>query len=204
MAKWDGSDIFVFGKKWGKELRVPNRRKNGGYFVDWVLAQVDENQNLQDFVAVELQTMDTTGSYERQVRELLGEDVSSIETKQSSLNWENVAKRILAQLIYKGHVLHQEPLCTKGLFFICPKPVYERSILSRLGGQLQTYAKPHPGTLTFRWYDLGPEVPPGEYRKLVFSGQLTTTVHQVELAFTAPSNLPPAGVYEQAIRAELK
>jgi hypothetical protein len=32
---------------------------------------------------------------------------------------------------------------------------------------------------------------------------MTTTVDQVALAFTSPSNLPEPGVYEQAIRAEL-
>ena len=53
------------------------------------------------------------------------------------------------------------------------------------------------------WYDVGPEVPSGQIRRLVSGGQSTTTVDQVALAFTAPSNLPPARVYEQAIRSEL-
>lgn len=53
------------------------------------------------------------------------------------------------------------------------------------------------------WYDVGPEVPEGQIRELNLCGQSTTTVDQVALAFTAPSNLPPAKVYEQAIRAEL-
>jgi hypothetical protein len=53
------------------------------------------------------------------------------------------------------------------------------------------------------WYDVGPAVPAGQTRKLQLFGQFTTTVDKVALAFTAPDNLPPAGVYEQAIRAEL-
>ena len=38
--------IAVFGKRWGKELRLPSRAKKAGgkvgaYFVDWILAHVD-------------------------------------------------------------------------------------------------------------------------------------------------------------------
>ena len=198
-AQRDGNDVQVFGKRWGKELRLPNRGIGGGYFVDWVLALVDADRNLKEFVAVELQTMDTTGSYESQARALHGMDPG--ETKSAGINWENVSKRILPQIIYKGHVLRREPRCTKGLFFVCPTPVYHR-IITRLGGALEDY-HPQSGALTFRWYDLGEVAPPGTPRSLVAGGQRTTTVDQVALAFTSPSGLPPAGVYEQAIRTEL-
>jgi hypothetical protein len=54
------------------------------------------------------------------------------------------------------------------------------------------------------WYDIGQPVDAGNQRDLVSGGQFTTTIDQVALAFTAPSNLPPAQVYEKAIRAELE
>lgn len=199
-AKGDGKDVVVFGKHWGKELRLPSRRKGGGYFVDWILARLDAKHALEEFVAVELQTMDTTGSYEAQVRRLLGKE-PALKDKGSGINWENVSKRILPQIIFKGHVLRQEPLCKKGMYFVCPSPVYER-ILARLGGSLRRY-HPQAGALTFRQYDLGVSVAAGHRRNLEFKGQMTTTVDQVALAFTAPSNLPEPGVYEHAIRAEL-
>ena len=88
------------------------------------------------------------------------------------------------------------------MYFICPDPVHER-IMTRLGGDLRKY-HPQSGALTFRWYDLAPPANPGERRVLVFGGQKTTTVDQVALAFTSPKNLPDAGVYEMAIRAELE
>lgn len=60
-----GDRIVVFGKRWGKELRVPkNASDASGYSADWILAHVDEAGRLQDFVPVEVQTMDTTGSYQ--------------------------------------------------------------------------------------------------------------------------------------------
>ncbi len=198
-AKQDGKDVQVFGKRWGKELRLPNRGSGGSYFVDWVLAHIDTNRNLREFVAVELQTMDTTGSYEAAVRRHY--DNEPALQSPAGINWENVSKRILPQIIYKGHVLRREPLCTKGLFFVCPAPVYRR-ILTRLGGDLAPY-HPQAGALTFRWYDLAAEAPPGTPRKLEFCGQMTTTIDQVALAFTSPAGLPEPRVYERAIQAAL-
>ena len=60
------------------------------------------------------------------------------------------------------------------------------------------------GALTLMWYDIGDPVPEGEIRSLNQVGKFTTTVDQVALAFTSPSNLPVANVYETAIRAELE
>jgi hypothetical protein len=193
--------VAVFGKRWGKELRLPKRGGRGSYFVDWILALITDNGHLREFVALEVQAIDTTGSY-RAERDAYVNGKQFKGSSKAGLNWENVSKRILPQIIYKGHVLRQERLCTKGLFFVCPVPVYAR-IRERLGGTLRPYA-PQPGALTFKSYDLGPEVPAGQTRPLVASSQLTTTIDQVALAFTAPANLPEAGVYQHAIEAELR
>jgi hypothetical protein len=196
-----GECVAVFGKGWGKELRLPTRGKSGGYFVDWVLVRISAKGDLINFVAVEVQSIDTTGNY-RKERETYLKEKAFPGKSTAGFNWENVNKRILPQIIYKGHVLRQEPLCQKGLFFVCPTPVYQK-ISERLGGGLRPYPI-QPGSLTIMWYDLGPEVAPGSQRSLVNGGQLTTTIDQVALAFTAPSNLPPAQVYENAIRASLE
>jgi len=200
-ARHDGHFVAVFGKRWGKELRLPQRKGTGGYFVDWILALIGADGRLQEFVAVEVQAIDTTGNY-RAERNAYFKGRRFEAYSDAGMNWENVSKRILPQLIYKGHVLRQESLCKKGMFFVCPTPVYER-VQQRLGGGLRPYPL-HPGTLTFRWYDVGPEVSEGKRRGLQLGGQFTTTIDQVALAFTAPADLPPAGVYQQAIEAELE
>jgi hypothetical protein len=199
------SAIVVFGKRWGKELRLPSRAKNAGgkvgaYFVDWILAHVDAAGKLLGFVAVEVQSIDTTGNYQAERKAYL-ESGSFSGKSTAGLNWENVNKRILPQIIYKGHVLRREPLCQKGLFFICPNPVYHK-IAERLGGTLAEIHQ-QSGSVTIMWYDVGPAVPDGQIRALELGGQSTSTIDQVALAFTSPSNLPPAKVYEQAILAEL-
>ena len=193
--------IAVFGKGWGGELRVPNRGRSGGYYVDWVLARLNKAGGLQDFAAIEVQSIDTTGTY-RNERDayLKGRDFK--ENSTAGFNWENVNKRILPQLIYKGHVLHQERLCTSGLFFVCPSPVF-RKIHERLGGKLKEFDKPHQGALTFMWYDVEQAQKDGEMRGLKKEGQFTTSVELVARALTEPDNLPDKNVYEQAILAEL-
>jgi hypothetical protein len=196
--------IAVFGKRWGKELRLPNRSKQGdrtgAYFVDWVLAHLEGSGKLLSFVAIEVQSIDTTGNYQAE-RSAHLEGIPFAGSSTAGFNWENVNKRILPQIIYKGHVLRREPLCHKGLFFVCPTPVYGK-IAERLGGRLEEIHQ-QPGSVTMMWYDVGPPVPDGEIRELKLLGQATTTVDQVALAFTAPSNLPPPKVYEKAILAEL-
>lgn len=197
--------VIVFGKRWGKELRLPSRAKKtggkmGAYFVDWILAHIDFTGKLLGFVAIEVQSIDITGNYQAERVAYL--ETGSFEGKSTAgLNWENVNKRILPQIIYKGHVLRREPLCQKGLFFICPTPVYNK-IAERLGGNL-TEIHQQAGSVTIMWYDIGAPVPEGRIRALELGGQSTTTIDQVALAFTAPSNLPPAKVYEEAIIAEL-
>ena len=81
---------------------------------------------LLGFVAIEVQSIDTTGNYQAEREAYLGDRIVCREDSTAGLNWENVNKRILPQIIYKGHVLRREPLCQKGLFFICPRPYTTR------------------------------------------------------------------------------
>jgi hypothetical protein len=53
-----------FGQRLGRELKVKSR--GSSYSFDWIIAQVDSNGELLEFVAVEVQTIDTTGSYRKQ------------------------------------------------------------------------------------------------------------------------------------------
>ena len=82
-------------------------RKTSGFFVDWILARLDRDKKLTEFAALEVQTMDTIGSY-RAEREAILSDRPYVG-KSVGPNWENVNKRILPQLIYKGHLLEREP-----------------------------------------------------------------------------------------------
>ena len=207
-----GNEVAVFGRYWGQELPLPRPPGETGaasrkYYVDWILAKMDGAGNLVEMIAVEVQTIDTTGNYSDQAQSFFrGQSYQDRQGRipgysDAGMNWENVNKRILPQIIYKGHVLRREEKCTKGLYFVCPKQVYDR-IRSRLGGELHTYP-PGPGTITFWSYELGAVALTGQPRDLKLFGQFTTTVDQVALAFTSPMNLPEQNVYEAAIKKAL-
>lgn len=195
--------VAVFGKRWGGELRLPQKDGAGSYFVDWVLALLDANGTLKEFVAVEVQTIDTTGNY-RNGREGLLSPQRTNPTTTAGLNWENVNKRILPQLIYKGQVLQREALCRKGLFFVCPKPVYTR-VMSRLGGSegLIRYAL-QPASITFLAYehDMESGLIDGSTLSLKALAPHSTTVYKVQEAFNNVT-LPDENVYRTAIENAL-
>lgn len=200
-----GNEVVAFGKGWGGELPLPRPKRadgsrSGAYFVDWILARIGTSGLLQEFTALEVQTIDTTGSYRDQAQSFFdGEPYQG--WSGANMNWENVNKRILPQIIYKGHVLRREARCSKGLFFVCPQQVYDK-IRHRLGNALHEYPV-GPGTISFRSYELGKINPATAQRELVFNAQFTTTVDQVALAFTSPMNLPDQNVYASAINKSL-
>ena len=199
-ARAEGGSIAVFGHGWGGELRLPQRAGTGSYFVDWVLARLDENGELAEFTAIEVQTIDTTGNY-REARTALLENRSVI-SDTVGLNWENVSKRIIPQLIYKGQVLQREDLCRTGLFFVCPKAVYDR-VLNRLGGRERIPTFPtQPASIHFVAYDYTEPPRDGSITQLGIVEEHCTTVYKVQEAFSS-MNLPEGNVYRDALRKSL-
>lgn len=195
--------VAVFGKRWGGELRLPQKDGVGNYYVDWVLALLDAEGKLSEFVAVEVQTIDTTGNY-RASRDGLLAPSRQVVQSTVGLNWENVNKRIIPQLVYKGQVLQREAKCRKGLFFVCPTPVYDK-IMGRLGGEenLVKYGL-QPASITFLAYDLWEQTPTpaGTPLNVELDKARSTTVYKVQEAFNNVT-LPNENVYESAIKAAL-
>ena len=199
-AKKEGGAIAVFGHGWGGELRLPQRQGTGSYFVDWVLARLDGKGNLVEFTAIEVQTIDTTGKYSA-AQKALKKD-RSIISDTVGLNWENVSKRIIPQIIYKGQVLQREELCRTGLYFVCPTPIYKR-VLNRLGGKDKIPTFPtQPAAIHFVAYDYTEQfdkVSQGSIVPLGVIEEHCTTVYKVQEAFSAVS-LPEGNVYGNAIK----
>jgi hypothetical protein len=121
-SKAENGAVAVFGRRWGGELRLPQRGGAGSYFVDWVLARLDPSGELVEFTAIEVQTIDTTGNY-RTARDILA-NRREIAGDTVGFNWENVSKRIIPQLIYKGQVIQRNefagrqclPRCYNAIF----------------------------------------------------------------------------------------
>lgn len=196
-AKNTAGAIAVFGHGWGGELRLPQRAGRGSYFVDWVLAKINSKGLLVEFTAVEVQTIDTTGNYQTARQALL--ETREIVPDTVGFNWENVNKRILPQLIYKGQVLQREDLCRNGLYFVAPRPVFDR-VLERLGGKGNLPVFPsQPASLHFIAYDVTDyNVSLGEILPLGIVDSHDTTVYKVQESFSN-LNLPGGNVYREAL-----
>jgi len=201
-AKEEDGAVAVFGQGWGGELRLPQREGTGSYFVDWVLARLDGDGALVEFTAIEVQTIDTTGNY-RTARDALLER-REIVPDTVGFNWENVSKRIIPQIIYKGQILQREDLCKTGLYFVCPHPIYER-VLRRLGGKERIPRFPvQPASIHFVSYDYDSQadIADGVIRPLDIIEEHCTTVYKIQEAFSA-MNLPEGNVYRDAIMRSL-
>lgn len=154
-----------------------------------------------ELTAIEVQTIDTTGTYAN-ARNALA-DRREIMSDTVGLNWENVSKRIIPQIIYKGQVLQREELCKAGLFFVCPFPVYQR-VVERLGGKEKLPAFPsQPASIHFIAYDFADNIQKdGCIGKLDIIEEHCTTVYKVQEAFSS-LNLPEGNVYKEAISRSL-
>lgn len=194
------STVAVFGHRWGGELRLPKQDGRSNYFVDWILAKVSAKGTLEDFCAIEVQTIDTTGNY-RDSRRALTPPHRDIVWSTVGLNWENVNKRILPQIIYKAQVLAREAFCQSGMFFVVPVPVYD-TIMVRLGGEsaVRTVGRLQPSSISFLAYDFEPSSTniPGKPRSISIQKKRLTMVAEVREAFNR-AQLPDENVYGRAI-----
>jgi Restriction endonuclease NotI len=197
--------VGVFGKApWGGEIKLPSAVPGAGqYSVDFTVVVVAPNGDFVAFVTVEVQSIDTTNSYRNSLTALV-QNNRQIEQSGFGMNWENVNKRILPQLIVKGLMLQAEALCTTGMYFVTPEPVFQRVML-RLGGpdRLRRIPK-QPGSITFIRYlhDTANAVngSPVDMNRLE---TVTVSTSDLSLAFITPENLPAAGAYQASITQKL-
>lgn len=94
--------------------------------IDYMLVAARKGKPI-DFVAIELQTLDTTGSIWNERQDMLrnnGYDVEVGEARSKSalLNWKMTGKTILAQLIQKSQLFAS---MNKNIVLVCQTPLYE-------------------------------------------------------------------------------
>ncbi len=73
--------------------------------VDFVIADILENGGIGQFLSVELQAIDITGSV-RNAYDALVSGIPLTNKPSFGLNWRNVYKRYITQLIAKGYYHH--------------------------------------------------------------------------------------------------
>lgn len=165
---------------------APEVKMAGFGNVDFVIADVDADNNIEQFLSVELQAIDITGSVFKAYTALrAGEDLDKRPTY--GFNWDNVYKRYITQLIRKGYFHHHWK--TK-IVAVIPEQVY-RYILGRAAFMKTTDVKNDPQVnIIFMTYCLENDpIQLGEFRPrlVTVEGTSHTNLQNAILYKDAPS-----------------
>lgn len=162
--------IVAFGHNSVAEVHVPSA---GGMSFDWILQRYEVSASgcewePRDFVAIEVQSIDTTGNYRDNLTAYgaikTGQRDQVVPDSGHGLNWANVHKRLIPQLVRKGSLV---AMCarSKGFFFVVPKIVFSK--FQEVIGSLELKSSHARGNISILQVSLGPIVRSGGCRDLI-------------------------------------
>lgn len=183
--------IVALGLNSGKEVKIKNLS------MDWILAHI-KNGILKEYVGVEAQSIDITGNY-RDAWYASRDKKSAIPTSGHGLNWANVHKRLIPQIIRKGLVYSKSKLVNHGLYFIVPEPVYQR-FEEIIGSDIPTVDASAKDVITVHTYDLEEKFQFGSIRNLVERRNIKFKLNEFSSRFITGPNLPSGDVLDIKIK----
>jgi hypothetical protein len=183
--------VVALGQNSGKEVKLSKMS------MDWVLAHIN-NDALQSYVGIEVQSIDITGNY-RDAWYAARDGKSEIPPSEHGLNWANVHKRLIPQIIRKSLVYSKSNLAAEGLYFIVPEPVYQR-FEEIIGNDIPLVTKSGKNIITVHTYDLGAPVAPGSIRALTQVRTLKFSLDEFSARFISGPNLPSGESLDSKIR----
>lgn len=171
------------GQKPENPMVAPEVKMAGFGNVDFVIADVKEDGEIEQFLSVELQAIDITGSVFKAYQALrAGTDLAKRPTY--GLNWDNVYKRYITQLIRKGYFHHH---WKSKIVAVIPDQVY-RYITGRADFMRSNDVKSPQVNIIFMTYCLEADpARPGEFRPRL-----------VTVEGTSHSSLQNAILYKEA------
>lgn len=175
------------GDKPKNPMVAPEVKMAGFGNVDFVIADVQDDGEVEQFLSVELQAIDITGSAFKAYQAIrAGEDLDKRPTY--GFNWDNVYKRYVTQLIRKGYFHHH---WKSKIVAVIPEQVYQY-ITNRADFIRSPDVKSAQVNIIFMTYRLVDDHDrPGEYRP-----QLVT------VEGTSHSSLQNAILYKEAPKKE--
>lgn len=186
--------VVALGQNSGKEVKLTSMS------MDWVLAHIQDGA-LQSYVGIEVQSIDITGNY-RDAWYAARDQKSIIPASGHGLNWANVHKRLMPQIIRKGLIYSRSALVQQGLYFIVPEPVYQR-FEDIIGLDMPLVDTPGPSTITVHTYELDSEQPAGQTRGLRLARRLRFQLEEFSARFISGPNLPSGAALDNKIREML-
>jgi hypothetical protein len=186
--------VVALGQNSGKEVKLKKMS------MDWVLAHIKDGV-LQEYVGIEVQSIDITGNY-RDAWYAARDRKSVVPQSAHGLNWANVHKRLIPQIIRKSLVYSKSRLVKKGLYFIVPEPVYQR-FEEIIGRDIPKEHTSGNDIITVHAYDLGPAVQHGATRRLVLNRTVRFKLEDFSARFISGPNLPSGEDLDDKIRKML-
>lgn len=86
-------------------VRIPEVGPEITYRLDWIVATYDEHLQLLDYHGIEVQAIDITGSVRLYFEAYMSDSAWEQIEHKYGINWANVSKRMLPQLLAKGTML---------------------------------------------------------------------------------------------------
>ena len=194
----DAELIVALGQNSGKEVKLSNQHS-----MDWVLARV-KSGTLLEYVGIEVQSIDITGNYRDSwyAYKNLNEDSLIIPRSNHGMNWANVHKRLIPQLIRKGLMYEKSELVKSGLHFILPDIVYKK-FEDIIGADIPLVDYKSPSVLTVHTYSLSKEVQHGEQRHLNIEREIRFELDEFSQRFISGAKLPSGIDIDNAVRGAL-
>lgn len=190
--------IVALGQTSGKEVKLGTRLS-----MDWVLAKVC-NGDLAEYVGIEVQSIDITGNYRDNwyaYKNLSSSDIL-IPKSGHGMNWANVHKRLIPQLIRKGLIYSRSSLVTSGLYFVVPDIVYKK-FEEVIGKDIPLVKVNSPDVLTVHTYSLSSPVEHGHQRHIVLERAIKFELEEFSNRFITGVNLPSGEDLDNSVRRVL-
>lgn len=190
--------IVALGQTSGKEVKLGTSLS-----MDWVLAKIHKG-NLIEYVGIEVQSIDITGNYRDNwyaYKNLRSPD-TLIPKSGHGMNWANVHKRLIPQLIRKGLIYSRSNLVASGLYFVLPDIVYQK-FEEVIGADIPLVNKYAPDVLTVHTYSLSSPVEHGKQRHLIFEREIKFELEEFSGRFIAGANLPSGEDLDNSVRRVL-
>lgn len=191
--------IVALGHNSGREVNI-----SGHLSMDWVLAKIKRGR-LVEYAGVEVQSIDITGNYRDcwYAYKNLKASSANIPASEHGMNWANVHKRLIPQLIRKGLMYSRSSLVKKGLYFVLPEIVYQK-FEDIIGKDIQKKRSCASDILTVQTYVLSAEVLPGEQRSLILKRNFKFALSEFSKRFISGPHLPSGDELDDAVRKVLE
>jgi Restriction endonuclease NotI len=187
--------VVALGQNSGKEVKIGRSLS-----MDWVLAKIEGNR-LIEYVGIEVQSIDITNNYRDAwyAYKNLTKNTKKIPASAHGMNWANVHKRLIPQIIRKGVVYSSSKLVKAGFYFVLPDIVY-RKFEDIIGADIPLVAAKGANVLTIHTYDLSPPTSHGLQRTLVNKRRIRVSLDEFSKRFISGPNLPSGDELDEAVK----